>query len=76
MANPETLDTIYTFIAEYITRKGVSPSQREIAEGCYIALSTVSRYLDLLEMQERIQREPGMARSIHLVEVDRQIDSR
>lgn len=68
MANSETLETVYDFIADYIQHEGISPSQREIAEGCFITPPTVLRYLDLLEAQNRIHRIRGVARSIHLVQ--------
>jgi SOS-response transcriptional repressor LexA len=61
-----TLDAVFAFIATHIEENGYAPSQREIAKQCYIAPSSVPRYLDRLEMQGRIIREEGRARSIRL----------
>lgn len=64
----ENLDRVYTFICEFISdNEGLSPTLREIADGCFITRSNVTRYLDKLEGQGRIRREPGLPRSIRLV---------
>lgn len=75
MANPETLEVVFDFITDYIQREGISPSQREIARGCFITPPTVLRYLDLLEAQNRIHRVRGVARGIHLVSVRAQAET-
>jgi DNA-binding MarR family transcriptional regulator len=60
-------DTVYAFICRYIRESGgLSPSQREISDGCFVSKGAVSRYLDRLEMQGRIVREEGKARTIRL----------
>ncbi|MEO8611651.1 MAG: hypothetical protein ABI690_27375 [Chloroflexota bacterium] len=64
--NTDTTEMVYRFIVEYIETKGISPSQREIAEGCYVARSAVIRHLDRLEAWGRIIRDPNKARSLHL----------
>ena len=66
MANPTT-EMIYQFIRTYIEQHGYSPSQREIADGCYISLGSVYNHLIRLEIQGRIYRDPGKSRSIHIV---------
>ncbi|MCC6614052.1 MAG: hypothetical protein IT320_11290, partial [Anaerolineae bacterium] len=41
-----TADTVYDFIRHYIeTHDQLSPSIREIAEGCFIGLSTAAYYV-------------------------------
>jgi len=63
----DTTESVYRFITEYMnTHEGLAPSQREIAEGCYIARSAVVRHLDKLEAWGRIRHEPNKARSIRL----------
>jgi DNA-binding MarR family transcriptional regulator len=63
----QTTDTVYRFIVEYMNaHDGLAPSQREIADGCYIARSAVVRHLDKLEAWGRIIHEPNKARSIRL----------
>ncbi|MCK6580628.1 MAG: helix-turn-helix domain-containing protein [Anaerolineae bacterium] len=67
MSNTE-LDTIYKFIVRYMEEHdGLSPSLREIADGCHYHHSTVDRYLLMLEMQGRVKRDAHRARSIRLV---------
>jgi DNA-binding IclR family transcriptional regulator len=60
------LERVYTFIVTYIHEHATNPSLREIAAGCYLGRSTTYRFLDKLEAQGRILREPGQARSIRL----------
>lgn len=60
---------VYTFIREYIRQhRGLPPTQREIADNCYMARSSIQRHLDILDALGLIEREPGMARGIALVE--------
>ncbi len=61
-----TINQVYDFVRAYIQTRGYSPSLREIAAGCHMGRSTVTRYLDRLEVQGRIVREIGTARSIRL----------
>jgi SOS-response transcriptional repressor LexA len=63
----DTVEAVYSFIHHFIEEHHYSPNYREIAVGCHIAVSTVARYLDHLQMQQRIEYESGMARSIRLV---------
>jgi repressor LexA len=65
MANP-TSEAVYQFIRTYIEQHGYNPSQREIADGCYLNQSTVYNQLIRLEAAGLIDREPGRARSICL----------
>ena len=67
----EMLDRIYAFIHAYAAaHQGLTPSQREIAAGCYINVAYVGRYLDLLEARGRLERVRGQARSIRLTPSD------
>jgi hypothetical protein len=63
----DTVEAVYNFVQHFIEERHYSPNYRQIAVGCHIAVSTVARYLDHLQAQERIEYEPGMARSIRLV---------
>ena len=65
MGNPTT-EIVYAFIQAYVKAHGISPSQREIADGCYLNQSTVYNQLIRLEATGRIERLPGKARSICL----------
>lgn len=40
---------------------------REIAKGCYISAGNVVRYLDKLEAEGRLIREPRKARGLKLI---------
>lgn len=62
----ETTDAVYALIRAYRAQHGNSPSQREIAQGCFLSQPAVIRHLDRLEMQGKIRREPGKARGIWL----------
>jgi SOS-response transcriptional repressor LexA len=59
---------VYQFVYQYIDERGFSPSQREIAEGCFMARASVQRHLDVLEAKGFIEREMGMARSLSLTD--------
>ena len=61
-------EEIYSFIKEYISENGMSPSFREIGKSCFISQPTVVRYLDILEAQGRILRLSGVARSLRITE--------
>ncbi len=59
---------VYEFIKHFIKERGFPPSQREIAEGCFMARSSVQRHLDVLEAKGLIEREIGIARSLSLTD--------
>lgn len=63
--NP-TIERIYAFVADYIARQQRSPTVREIAAGCEVAVSTVVHHLNTLEGQGRIVRAWYKSRSIRL----------
>ena len=60
------LEQVYDFVSSYICEHASSPSLREIADACYLGTSTTYRFLDKLEAQGRIFREPGKSRNIRL----------
>lgn len=62
-------DKIYTFLVNFIEENRFSPSIREIANGCFINVATVIRYLDILEANGRVERTAGKARSIRIVTI-------
>lgn len=66
--DPNLLESVYTYICDYIERVGYAPSIREISRDCYLSQGNLYRYLDRLEMQGRITRDPGRARSIKLMQ--------
>jgi LexA DNA binding domain len=63
----EKAEEVYAFIEDYMEQNSLPPSVRDIAKGCYLNISTVSRYLGILEAQGRLQRIPGKARGLKLM---------
>lgn len=60
--------SVHQFIAKYLTENnGLSPTFREIANGCHIHLSTAAHCVDVLEAQGRVTRRRNTSRSIRLV---------
>ncbi len=60
---------IYAAIVNYIHDKGYSPTVRELAERCNLAVSNVHNHIEHLEADGMIYREkPNSARTIRLVE--------
>ena len=58
---------VFEYIKDYIQEhEQLSPTYREIAEGCYMATSTMTQHLVRLEMKEWIIREYKIPRSIRL----------
>lgn len=55
---------VYHFIIGYMAEHSFVPSLDDISKGCFMASSTITRYLDLLEAWGCISRELGVARSI------------
>lgn len=67
----ETVDSVYAFICNYIETQGYPPSQREIAQGCFMSVGNVVRYLDKLEARGFLYREPNIPRGIQLLKKKR-----
>lgn len=63
-------DAIYNYLKSCWEDAGEIPTYREIAKDCRMSLATVSEGLSILEMQERITRQPYKSRSIRLVEIE------
>ena len=68
MPDETITESVYHFIRHYIEQHGYAPSQQEIADGCYLSRTNLIRYLDRLEAQGHIAREPGQPRSISLLD--------
>jgi SOS-response transcriptional repressor LexA len=60
-------EAVYIYICDYWRQFGYGPTLREIAIGCFMSRANVYRYLDRLEMEGRITRDLGRARSIKVV---------
>lgn len=67
----QSTQKVYAFIYEYKQINGYAPSIRDIAAGCQMATGGVVYQLDKLEAQGRLIRDPGVARSIRLVQPGR-----
>lgn len=59
----QTTKKVYAFVWSYHQEHGFSPTQEEIAEGCNMARSGVSRHLDKLARWGWLTREDGKARA-------------
>ena len=55
---------ILRFVQEFGQREGHSPSQREIAEGLGLSVSTVHYHVSVLERDGTLCRNPGQPRTI------------
>lgn len=62
----DVTEEVFRFIQQYKDENQISPSIREIADGCYLGHTSVYRHLDKLEAWGWIEREPGQARSIRI----------
>ncbi|MBC7815098.1 MAG: hypothetical protein H7175_28330 [Burkholderiales bacterium] len=60
----ELTEEVYRFICQYHKQHRISPTLREIGDGCSLSVPSVIRHLDILETESRITREPGIPRSI------------
>ena len=59
---------VWIFVAEYLDQHGYAPSQREIAAGCFMALSAVGQALLRLELRGVLETDEGVTRGIRLLE--------
>lgn len=57
---------LYCYIVNYVREHQIPPSQREMAEACYMSNGNVSRHLDRLHMYGWIVRNEGRHRGIQL----------
>ncbi len=65
--NAKTADIVYRFICTYVAENGYPPSLRELSKGCYMSVASVIRYLDRLEAEGRLRRDPNISRGIMLL---------
>lgn len=65
--NADTVEIVYDFICAYMADNGYPPSLRELSKGTYMSVASVIRYLDWLEAQGRIRRDPNISRGITLL---------
>ncbi len=62
---------LLTFIQEFITEHGYSPSYREIMNGCnYTSVATVALHVNNLIMRGHLIKRDHSARSLEVVESD------
>jgi SOS-response transcriptional repressor LexA len=66
----DRLEEVYTFVRNYIAQHHRPPTLREIAKGCFTNTTTIIRYLDILQARGRLTREPGISRSLRLLDED------
>lgn len=65
--NAKTANIVYSFICTYVAANGYPPSLRELSKGCYMSVASVIRYLDRLEAEGRLRRDPNISRGITLL---------
>ena len=56
------------FVTKIINKKGVAPSEREVARHFRISASTAHEHLEILKEKGYLQKEPGRARGIKITE--------
>lgn len=59
---------VFRFVRDYIRQHGIAPSQREIAQGTFMATSSMIIYIIRLEMRGWLHREYNIPRSIRIGE--------
>lgn len=59
---------VFRFVRDFIRERKMPPSHREIAEGTYIATTTMVIHLTRLEMRAWLYRDYNIPRSIRLGE--------
>ena len=65
----KTRDRVLSFTRSFIAEKGYSPSVSDIVEGCRLSSPNLAQYhLKVLEREGVLRREPGVFRSIQLVQ--------
>ena len=65
----KTRERIFSFVQSFMAEKGYSPSVSDIVEGCRLSSPNLAQYhLNVLEKQGVLRREPGVFRSIQLVQ--------
>jgi repressor LexA len=69
---PPKQQRLLTYLREYITATGTSPSLRQVAQDLGISHTAVSQTIKLLESKGLIRREGRYGRMIYLMHSDRQ----
>ena len=63
----QTRQRIFSFIREFISDRGYSPTVRDILKGCSLSsTAVVQHHLNILEREGHIRRDPEVFRSIQL----------
>lgn len=65
-----TTQQVFRFVKKYTELHTHPPTLREIAEGCFLSTTAVTRHLTRLEEQGKLVREPGRSRGITLLKED------
>ena len=65
--DPHMLDKVWHFICDFNHQFGYPPNLRQIAEMVFMSRANLYRYLDHLEAEGRLTREPGVARGITIL---------
>ena len=61
------VNEVWSFISKFHDENHYSPSVKEIQQACQLSsTSVVSYYLDKLQLEGRIRRDPKIARSIRI----------
>jgi MarR-like DNA-binding transcriptional regulator SgrR of sgrS sRNA len=68
MDQQETVEQVYAFIKDYIREHTYPPTLKEIAAGCFMSRTHVTRYVDWLQALGRIARDSKLARGITLLD--------
>lgn len=68
LQNMDTTRRLYCFIRHYTLANKLPPTQREMADACFISTGTVTRHLDRLQMLGYIDRVEGATRGIVLTD--------
>jgi SOS-response transcriptional repressor LexA len=68
MDQNEIVEQVYAFIKAYIREHTHPPTLSEIADGCFMSRTHVTRYVERLEGMGRLFREPNRARGITLID--------
>lgn len=61
------------FIARYIRRYGVSPAESDIARHFFVSAPSVNQMVQMLERRGFVTRQPGVPRSITIVDDQRDL---
>ena len=68
LRNMELTRRLYCFIRHYTHTYRLPPTQREMAEACFVSSGTVVRHLDRLEMLGYIERIENSKRAVTLTD--------